>query len=213
MRSLNRHFRAVPVALVGLSTLGFAQSIEKIRNDKVVVYEDNLQPRETVSGSSEKPTLILYLGKGTLEITPRRGTPITIATKPATVKFEPAGIQLVSNRGSSPLRIIRVEFKGQGSPKRWGTTGLSRHYKVLLENDLVRVYDIFIPAKSNEPQHTHKDRIVACLSGAELTHLFPTGKTEVSSLKTGEIVWRKGSTHIGQNHSANNFHAIAIEPK
>jgi hypothetical protein len=120
---------------------------------------------------------------------------------------------VVSNRGSSPLRIIRVEFNGQGSPAHWGMRGLSHHYKVLLENDLVRVYDIFIPAKSNEPQHTHKDRIVVCLAGAELTHLFPHGRTEVSTLKTGEVVWRKASTHIGQNHSPRNFHAIAIEPK
>ncbi|MFL6448078.1 MAG: hypothetical protein ACJ746_10375 [Bryobacteraceae bacterium] len=213
MHSLPRHSQAVLVALTVFSTLGFAQSIEKIRNDKVVVYEDNLQPRETVSGSNEMPALVLSLGKGTLEIVPRRGTAATISTKPGSVTFEPAGIQVVSNRGSSPLRIIRIDFIGEGSHEHWGRRGLSLHYKVLLENNLVRVYNIFIPAKRSEPQHTHRGRVVVCLAGAELTHRFPDGRTEVSTLKTGEVVWRKGSTHIGQNHSANNFHAIAIEPK
>ncbi len=127
--------------------------------------------------------------------------------------FEPKGFQESEIAGSSPVRFLRVEFKGQGSAEHWGDAGLSSHYKVLLENNFARVYDIFIPASSNEPQHTHKDRIVVCLSGAELTHLFPDGRREVSSLKTGQVVWRRGSTHIGQNHSANDFHAIAIEPK
>jgi hypothetical protein len=213
MHLVPRHFLAVLTVSVGLSTLGWAQSIEKIRNEKIVLYEDDLQPKETVPGSSEKPALILSVGTGTLEITPGQGTPVTVDTKPGNVNFEHAGIRVVSNRGSSPFRIIRVEFNTQGSSEHWGRKGLSHHYRVLLENSLVRVYDIRIPAHSNEPQHTHKDRIVVCLSGAELTHLFPGGRTEVSTLKTGEVVWRKGSTHIGQNHSSDNFHAIAIEPK
>jgi hypothetical protein len=202
-----------------LSALGFsvatsfAAETERIRNDKIVVWGDNLIPGESVSVSSAKPGLIVCLGAGTVELTPRSGARTTVKAEPATVKFEPSGIEKVTNSGNVAVRLLRVEFNTEGSQEHWGRTGLSFHYKVLLENEYVRVYDIFIPANSNEPQHTHKDRIVVCLSGAELTHLFPDGRTEVSTLRTGEIVWRKGSTHIGQNHSANDFHAIAIEPK
>src|SRR3954471_24702363 len=134
MHSLPRRLRAVLVALIAVPGLGLPQSAEKIRNDKVLVYEDNIQGGEAVSRSSETPALILYLGQGTLEMISRRGTPTTVETKPGNVKFEPRGIQVVSNRGSSPVRMLRVDFKGQGSPERWGRTGLSSHYKVLLEN-------------------------------------------------------------------------------
>jgi hypothetical protein len=201
------------VALLSFSLLCFADETEKVRNDKVAAWEESLKPGEKVAIAGDRPVLLLYLSAGTLDVTSRGGTRTPIETRPGEVKFEPAGLREIRNGGSSPLRVLRVQFSSGGSPENLGRTGLSFHYKVLLENQYARVYDIFIPAKSNEPQHTHKDRIVVCLSGAELTHLFPDGRTEVSSLKTGEIVWRKGSTHIGQNHSANDFHAIAIEPK
>lgn len=200
-------------ALLVFSALSFAGETEKVRNDKIVAWEDSLKPGEKIESSSAKPALLLCLGDGRLEVTPHGGKRTVLDTKAGKVKFEPAGVDEIRNASQSELRILRVGFNEQGSSERWGRTGLSSHYTVLLENDLVRVYDIFIPANSNEPQHTHKNRIVVCLSGAELTHLFPDGRTEVSTLKTGEVVWRKGSTHIGQNHSANDFHAIAIEPK
>lgn len=201
------------LALLGFSLVCFAEETEKIRNDKVAAWEKTLKPGEEVAVASEKPSLLLYLTAGRLDVAPRGATPTGIETRPGEVRFEPAGLQAFKNGGSSPIRILRVEFEGRGSQETWGRTGLSAHYKVLLENEYVRVYDIFIPAQSNEPQHTHMDRIVVCLAGAELTHLFPDGRTEVSTLKTGEVAWRKGSTHIGQNGSANDFHAIAIEPK
>ena len=205
--------QSVAVTLLSFSLVCFADETEKVRNEKVSAWEESLKPGEKIAVSTEKPTLLLYLTAGTLDITPRAATRTAIAITPGEVKFEPDGVQEIRNGGSSPVRVLRVEFDGRGSQETWGRTGLSTHYKVLLENEYVRVYDIFIPATSNEPQHTHKDRIVVCLAGAELTHLFPDGRTEVSTLKTGEIVWRKGSTHVGQNHSANDFHAIAIEPK
>lgn len=210
------YLRLWPVAIftaMAVSSVSLARESEKVRNDKVTVWEDDLNGSEAVAASDGKPALLLYLSEGTLDVIAQRGTRTNVQAKPGKVNFEPNGFREIRNSGSSPFRLLRVHFKNAGSPERWGRSGLSSHYKVLLENNFVRVYDIFIPASSNEPQHTHKDRIVVCLAGAELTHLFPDGRTEVSTLKTGEVVWRKGSTHIGQNHSANDFHAIAIEPK
>jgi len=201
------------VAVIAVSAVSFAREIEKVRNDKIIVWEDILAPGEAVPTLSGKPALIVYLSSGRLDVTSQGAAPTKVDAKPGKLRFETTGFREIRNSDSSPLRLLRIEFPDRGSPERWGRSGLSSHYQVLFENDLVRVYDIFIPAKSNEPQHTHKDRVAACLSGAELTHLFPDGRTEVSTLKTGEVVWRKGSTHIGQNHSANDFHAIAIEPK
>ena len=108
---------------------------------------------------------------------------------------------------------MRVEFTGQGANETWGRTGLAPKYKVLLENRYARVYDIRIPAHTNEPQHTHHDRVVICLSGAKLEHLFPDGRREPSSLETGEVAYRRGTTHIGQNLGDTALWVIAVEPK
>jgi predicted metal-dependent enzyme (double-stranded beta helix superfamily) len=82
-----------------------------------------------------------------------------------------------------------------------------------LENQYTRVYDIRIPAGMREPQHNHKHRVVVCLSGAELSHLLPDGRDEPSNLKTGEIAWRRGGTHIGRNLGKTDLWVIAVEPK
>ncbi len=131
------------------------------------------------------------------------------------VVFLPPQGAAIKNAGSSEIRFVRVDFLGHGAPGAapWGSGGLSPHYKLLFENQYVRAYDIRIPAGTNEPQHTHKDRVVVCLSGAKLQQLFPDGRTEVSTLKTGEVAWRGGSTHIGQNLGTTDLRVIAIEPK
>ena len=73
--------------------------------------------------------------------------------------------------------------------------------------------DIKIPAQTKEPQHTHKDRVVVSLSGAELEHILPDGTLQPSTLKTGEVVWRLGGTHVGHNIGHTNLWVIAVEPK
>ena len=42
---------------------------------------------------------------------------------------------------------------------------------------------------------------------------MPDGRRDPSTLKTGETVWRRGRTHIGQNLGQTDFWAIAVEPK
>jgi hypothetical protein len=42
---------------------------------------------------------------------------------------------------------------------------------------------------------------------------MPDGRTETSTLRTGEIAWRNGGTHIGQNLGKTDLRVIAIEPK
>jgi quercetin dioxygenase-like cupin family protein len=120
----------------------------------------------------------------------------------------------LKNVGDGAVRIVWTEFRGKGdSEEHWGTNGLSPNYKLLFENDYGRVYDIRIAAGRSEPRHTHRDRVVICLSGAELRHEMDDGRTEVSTLKTGEIAWRRGGTHVGHNLGKTDLWVIAIEPK
>jgi hypothetical protein len=108
---------------------------------------------------------------------------------------------------------VRVEFLTAGIDETWGMTGLSPNYKPILENQFARAYNIKIPAQTFEPQHTHHDRVVVCLSGAKLEHILPNGEKQPSTLKTGEVVWRLGATHIGHNMDRTDLWVIAIEPK
>jgi hypothetical protein len=160
-----------------------------VRNDKVVSSERVLHPGETAP--VHHPAVVVYKSDGKVAFTT---TPIR-------------------NTGTTDLHLVVTEFLTNGANETWGATGLAPNYKVVLENPYARVYDIRIPAGTNEQQHTHHARVVVCLSGAQLKHLMPDGREEESTLKTGEIVFRPGGTHVGQNLGKTDLWVIAIEPK
>ncbi len=188
---------------------------EKLRNDKVAVYEGAMQPGATVTVDRDLASVTVYSRGGIVEVALEGEKPTKQAVKRGDVVFRPAKRQVLRNAGSTEVRFVRVEFLGSGTPKTapWGAEGLSPNYRVLVENQYARVYNIAIPAEADEPQHSHKDRVVVCLMGSQIMHLMPDGRREPSSLKTGETAWRRGGTHIGQNLGKTNFWAIAVEPK
>jgi len=188
---LQRNFAA---ALLILSAAHAAQPTEKLRNENVAVTEYTLKPGEKMKFDTHAPAVTVRLAGE------RRGD----------VKFNAAGI---ANGGPSELRVVRIEFLGQGNNETWGAKGLAPNYQVLLENQYTRVYDIRIPAHGKEPQHTHHARVVVCLSGAKLRHLMPDGREEPSTLSTGEVAFRPGGTHIGENLGDTDLWVIAVEPK
>ena len=200
---------AILLGFVGIASA--AVQTEKLRNDKVAAFDCTLGPGETLD--IKLPSVTVYFQGGLIEITAQGGKPRTVAVKPGDAVFRPVQAGVVKNTGSSEVHFARVDFLGAGGSETWGTTGLAPNYKLLFENPYTRVYDIRIPAGTNEPQHTHKNRVVVCLSGAQLRHLMPDGREEPSTLQTGEITWRLGATHIGQNLGNTDLWVIAIEPK
>ena len=196
-----------------MSIASAAVQTEKLRNEKVAAFDCTLRPGETQPLNGTQPSVTVYFQGGSLEIAPEGGKPQKVTVKPGDTVFRPAQAGIVKNAGASEIHFARVDFLGSGGSETWGTTGLAPNYKLLFENPYTRVYDIRIPAGTNEPQHTHKNRVVVCLSGAQLRHLLPDGREEPSTLQTGEITWRLGATHIGQNLGTTDLWVIAIEPK
>jgi quercetin dioxygenase-like cupin family protein len=211
--NIRNSFCLFAAVLLSLASMAAAAPIEKLRNEKVMVVELTLAPGETVSKSADRLGVLVYLDDGEIEATSAIGKPGTEIVKRGQAVFRPPQSATVKNVGSSDLRIVAVEFLGKGGSETWGTAGLAPNYKLLFENQYGRVYNIKIAAGKTEPLHSHKDRIVICLSGAQLEHEMPDGSREAATLKTGEIAWRRGVTHIGHNIGNTDLWAIAIEPK
>jgi quercetin dioxygenase-like cupin family protein len=85
-----------------------------------------------------------------------------------------------------------------------------QYYKVLLENDLVRVLEYRLKAGEKEPMHSHPTGVVYVLSGAKLRFSYPDGRTEERTAATGETIWREPTTHAVENVGDTEAHAIAI---
>ena len=86
-------------------------------------------------------------------------------------------------------------------------------YKVLLENDQVRVLEYRLKPGEKEPMHSHPAGVVYVLSGAKLKFTDPDGKTEERAAASGETIWRDPTTHAVENVGNTEAHAIAIDLK
>jgi quercetin dioxygenase-like cupin family protein len=191
----------------------FAGSVQKLKNQKVSVTEDSLAPGQAETLSAQHPSMIVYLSNGAAEGASAQSETGKAQVQRGDTTFAPVGTKLIKNAGASELKFVRVEFLTSGRDETWGRTGMPPNYKILIENRYARAYDIRIAPHSFEQRHTHHDRVVVCLSGATLEHLLPNGEKQPSTLKTGEIVWRPGATHVGHNLGSTELWVIAIEPK
>lgn len=207
--------RAMVVALCAamVSIAAHATSVEKVRNDKVVVTEVTLAPGESEVTPERRPALLVYIADGmVLNGTVRNRTEPTHVYRGEIVEF--AGpMPAIRNAGDVPLHFARIEFLTGGKDETWGKSGLPPNYLVMRDDRYARTYTIKIPAGAYEQQHTHHARVVVTLQGAELEHILPDGTKQPSTLKTGEIVWREGATHTGHNMGKTDLWLIAVEPK
>jgi hypothetical protein len=206
---------ALYAAMVAGAAAGGAlhSGVEKLKNEQVAVTEYTLHPGESLTVDGRYPAVTVYFGGSSVGFTPIGGPVAVNTVRRGDVVFSPAQAGTIRNDGSGDLDFVRTEFLTAGKDETWGAAGLLPNYKVLIENRFTRVYDIRIPAGTKEPQRTHKARVVVCLSGAILKHLMPDGREEPSTLKTGEVAWRLGGTHIDQNLGTTDLWDIAIEPK
>lgn len=212
---MSRALRIVGAAICvfALPSLLAAGSVQKLKNEQVSVTEDTLPPGQAESLPATHPSMIVYLSGGSVTATGGKTGNSKTTVKRGDTVFEPAGTSSLKNSGSSNLQFVRTEFLTNGKEETWGMTGLPPNYKILVENQYGRAYDIRIAPHSYEQRHTHHARVVICFSGATLEHILPDGQKQPSTLKTGEIAWRPGATHVGHNMGSTPLWVIVIEPK
>lgn len=94
------------------------------------------------------------------------------------------------------------------------TTLAPQLYKVLLDNDQIRLIDYRLKPGEKEPMHSHPSGVaVYFFSGSKLRTTFPDGRTSESMTKAGDVIWRDPVTHAGENIGDTEAHALLIEPK
>lgn len=190
-----------------------AATTEEFRNEKVAVTEVTLAPGEREIVGGHHASVVVYLAGDEAQIKLADGTVRHVAIARGKAVNEPARPGVLTNMGHESLRLVRVDFLTPGAPEVWGMKGLPPNYEMIFEDGHSRTYTIRVPAQSWEPQHTHHDRVVVCLSGARLEHVLPDGKVVPSTLKTDEVSWRPGQTHKGHNLGDTDLWVVAIEPK
>jgi quercetin dioxygenase-like cupin family protein len=86
-------------------------------------------------------------------------------------------------------------------------------YKVVLENDEVRVLEVQLKQGSKSEMHSHPRSVAICLNDQRLKFTFPNGKSEDAELKRGQAVWLDGLSHAVENKGTEDASSVVVELK
>jgi quercetin dioxygenase-like cupin family protein len=88
-----------------------------------------------------------------------------------------------------------------------------QHYKVLLDNEDVRILDVRQKPGDKSPMHSHPKHAVYWLTGSTLKFTSSDGKTNTVTTKAGQVAWRDPETHMVEIVGKTESHALDIELK
>ena len=88
-----------------------------------------------------------------------------------------------------------------------------QYYKVLLDNDQVRVLEYRLKPGEKEITHSHPAGVVYAFNEAKTRATLPDGKTTESTGKAGDVFWRSPTTHALENVGNTEVHSLAVELK
>jgi beta-alanine degradation protein BauB len=86
-------------------------------------------------------------------------------------------------------------------------------YKLLLENDRIRVLEYKDQPGDKTHQHRHPAFVLYAMGPFKRRIQLPDGKTLEREFKGGETLWSDAQTHIGENIGTTPTHVIMVEIK
>jgi quercetin dioxygenase-like cupin family protein len=86
-------------------------------------------------------------------------------------------------------------------------------YKLVLENDRTRVFDVRFKPGQKAEMHGHPDHVVYVLSDYILNLTGSDGITQEVPLKAGQAFWMNAGPHAALNIGKTEGHAVVIEFK
>ncbi len=88
-----------------------------------------------------------------------------------------------------------------------------KHYKVVTENDQVRVLRVHYGPHEKSVMHSHPATVAVFLSDAKGQFTFPDGKKQDYTSKTGDSQYTPAQTHLPENTGDTPLDLIVVELK
>jgi len=86
-------------------------------------------------------------------------------------------------------------------------------YKVLFENDRVRVLAITMEPGATSDTHWHPDSVNYVLTGGAAAMTVPDAGTMDMKVEAGEVVWQPAGSHAMANTGDSEVRVVAVELK
>jgi quercetin dioxygenase-like cupin family protein len=86
-------------------------------------------------------------------------------------------------------------------------------YKVILENERVRVFDVHFKPGDKAPMHWHPDHVGYFLTSGKLKLTMGDGSTNELDAPAGQAVFLEAQSHEAVNIGKSDVRALVIELK
>jgi quercetin dioxygenase-like cupin family protein len=115
--------------------------------------------------------------------------------------------------------LMLLAALGIGSPvaqAQDATRTEPRSYKVLFENDKVRVLEYLSRpgiGVCGTGRHSHPDHVTVTLTPAKVKLTAADGKVQINSIPAGSAFWEPASTHSAENIGGSGSRMVLVEIK
>ncbi len=86
-------------------------------------------------------------------------------------------------------------------------------YKVVLENERIRVLEYRDLPGNKTHLHEHPEFVVVAMTPFRRQLHLPDGRTLTREFKAGDVMYSAGQSHIGENVGTSPTHVLLIEMK
>ena len=88
-----------------------------------------------------------------------------------------------------------------------------KNYKILIDNEKVRVIDNMSNPGDKSAWHSHPDYLVYVIEGGTSKMNTKDGKSKIIEFKKGQTLWLDATTHETQNIGKTKIHLLLVELK
>ena len=87
------------------------------------------------------------------------------------------------------------------------------HYRVLFENDRVRVLKFHAGPGETWGLHSHPDSVVVSLNDYVVQNVVPGSRSTQRQAKHGDVLWIPATRHSGENAGLTEMDCVLVELK
>jgi hypothetical protein len=109
--------------------------------------------------------------------------------------------------------VTKSELEQLRDPSRDPVVTDGDKYKVVLENDRVRVLEYRdSPGQRTSPHH-HPDYVLCAVTNFKRKFVLSEGREAVREVRLAEVAWGKAHSDIGENIGSTDTHVLIVELK
>jgi len=109
--------------------------------------------------------------------------------------------------------VTSVELDQLKDPSRDPVVTDGDKYRIVLENDRVRVLEYRDSPGDRTSPHHHSDFVLCSLSAFRRRFVLADGREAVRDVQPGQVVFNSAQSHIGENVGSTDTHVWIIELK